>query len=123
MKENYIFLGWFFDSNLSNKASFPLVLTQNITLYAKYKENEIVKAPFEIDASGVIVKYNDLTSKVVNVPEQIDGKEVLGLASSLFADNEVIEEVTLPKTLKNLGYASFKNAVNLKKVLGMRLHS
>lgn len=116
VKENYIFLGWFFDSNLSNKASFPLVLTQNITLYAKYKENEIVKAPFEIDASGVIVKYNDLTSKVVNVPEQIDGKEVLGLASSLFADNEVIEEVTLPKTLKNLGCASFKNAVNLKKV-------
>src|SRR5574344_2135045 len=37
-KTSYIFTGWYLDEALTKKASFPLSITANTTLYAGYQE-------------------------------------------------------------------------------------
>src|SRR5574344_156319 len=37
-KASYIFTGWYLDEGLTTKASFPLLITSNTTLYASYQE-------------------------------------------------------------------------------------
>lgn len=116
-KDGYTFEGWYFDEEFKNKVTFPLDVTHDLTLYASWKEIKPQVKPFEINEKGVITKFNDTTSKIVTIPNNIDGIDVLEIGSNLFSNNKVIEEVTLPNTLKYIGYSAFNNATNLKKVL------
>lgn len=38
-KDGYIFMGWFFDLNYNNEVSFPLKVTEDMVLYAKYESH------------------------------------------------------------------------------------
>lgn len=113
-KEGYVFKGWYKEKELINKVNFPLEVTSDLTLFAKWEINQVKK--FEIDKNGTIIKYNDTTSKIVEIPNNIDGINVLELDSELFQNNKVIEEIVLPDTLTYIGYATFKGATSLKKV-------
>lgn len=77
--------------------------------YCLSRNKNIESKDFIIENSTV-VKYVGSNSKVV-VPEGITA-----LATSLFWDNQNIEEVVLPKSLINLGGDTFYNCFNLKKV-------
>ncbi len=77
--------------------------------YSLSRNKNIESKDFIIENSTA-VKYVGSNSKVV-VPEGITA-----LATSLFWDNQNIEEVVLPKSLINLGGDTFYNCFNLKKV-------
>ena len=40
-KDGFIFGGWYMDSSFSTEASFPIVLNNNTTLYAKFNSYQI----------------------------------------------------------------------------------
>ena len=48
-KDDYLFVGWYFDSSLTQKATFPLTITKNTNLYAKW---ERVKYDIYFDTNG-----------------------------------------------------------------------
>ena len=77
--------------------------------YSLSRSKKIENKDFIIENSTA-VKYVG-SSKKVEVPEG-----VTALATSLFWDNQVIEEVVLPESLINLGGDTFYNCFNLKKV-------
>lgn len=77
--------------------------------YSLSRSKKIENKDFVIENSTA-VKFIG-TSKKVEVPEGITA-----LATSLFWDNQIIEEVVLPETLVNLGGDTFYNCFNLKKV-------
>lgn len=77
--------------------------------YTLSRNKNIESKDFIIENSKV-VKYVGSDSKIV-IPEGITS-----LATSLFWDNQNIEEVVLPESLINLGGDTFYNCFNLKKV-------
>ena len=77
--------------------------------YSLSRSKKIENKDFIIKNSTA-VKYVG-SSKKVEVPEG-----VIALATSLFWDNQAIEEVVLPESLINLGGDTFYNCFNLKKV-------
>ena len=115
-KEGYSFNGWYKEETLINKVSFPLDVTSDLTLYAGWVKDEAEIKPFEINEKGIITKINDTTLKVIDIPNNIDGIDVLELDNELFSNNKVVEEVILPETLTYIGYATFKGATSLRKV-------
>ena len=40
-KSGFILYAWYFDAGFQNKAEFPLIITEDTTLYAKWAKNEI----------------------------------------------------------------------------------
>ena len=77
--------------------------------YSPYQKEDIVSDDFIIK-NNVVFKYLGLSKKVY-IPEG-----VTALSSSLFWDNQMIEEVVIPDSLTNLGGDTFYNCTNLKKV-------
>ena len=77
--------------------------------YSLSRSKKIENKDFIIENSTA-VKYVG-SSKKVEVPEG-----VTALATSLFWDNQAIEEVVLPESLINLGGDTFYNCFNMKKV-------
>lgn len=77
--------------------------------YSLSRSKKIENKDFIIENSTVLKFIG--ASKKVEVPEG-----VTALATSLFWDNQNIEEVVLPESLINLGGDTFYNCFNLKKV-------
>lgn len=61
-----------------------------------------------------ITKYNGANS-TVTVPDEIDGKTVVGIGDWAFAGLNVTE-VTLPDTVISIGWGAFSESASLKKV-------
>ena len=83
---------------------------------------------FEFDATtGFITKYTGTASRVV-VPRAISGVPVVGIDFLAFsnlnlyavatgtADNQGLEEVVLPETIRQIADSAFLNCTNLKRV-------
>ncbi|MDO5517299.1 MAG: leucine-rich repeat protein [Clostridium sp.] len=72
------------------------------------------------DDGKAFIKGTTSLSKVVEVPESIDGHTVEGLLELIYGDSAEncgeIEKVTLPSTLKHLGSQSLRCAYNLKDI-------
>ena len=54
--------------------------------------------------------------KVLEIPAEYKGKEVVGIRGRVFANVPTIEEVKLPDTITEIRGEAFKNAVNLKSI-------
>lgn len=66
--------------------------------------------------SGIeIVKYTG-SEKNVEIPDLINGFEVISIKEKAFYNNDTVENVQLPKTLKEVGSYSFANCSKLKEV-------
>ena len=73
----------------------------------------------EINDNDFIIKNGVVTSYLAKKNIVIIPEGVISLASGLFWDNQVIEEVILPNSLINLGGDTFYNCFNLKKIIIM----
>lgn len=67
IKEGYEFSGWFLDSEFTTMAMFPLEISNNITLYAKWTKYHLVK--FETNDGSIIKPVQVLEG------ESLDGVE------------------------------------------------
>lgn len=65
---------------------------------------------------GIIIRQITIDSPEVVIPDYIDGVPVKALGPDLFEGNEIIEHITLPKYLEEIGEFAFYNCKNLKSV-------
>ncbi|MGJ0845839.1 InlB B-repeat-containing protein [Tissierella praeacuta] len=59
IKEGYKFIGWYEDSNLTKEFDFDTPITKDITLYAKWRENNETLNPKDYITNIRIPKFND----------------------------------------------------------------
>lgn len=119
----YEFEGWYFDSDFTRKATFPLTLTEDTVLYAKWNESEYgyVSIP---DTDGTTIAYAlavyNGDGKDVVIPETYKGLPVSAVNSDCFEGVEDrIRSLTILGNIGNLGNltsGAFGNLANLVKV-------
>lgn len=116
-KEGYTFLGWYFDGGFANKASFPLEVTDNITLYAKWEENEPAGITFTVDGSGTLTAVEGIseTNSEVIIPSEVNGQAVKQIGQDLFRDNPYLRKLSIPDGV-SLGYRMCSGCVSLEEV-------
>jgi len=54
---------------------------------------------------------------ILEIPSEIDGVGVIGIASEAFCDNTVIKKVNVPPTVKYIGASAFRRCTNIEEVL------
>ncbi|MDX9691922.1 MAG: InlB B-repeat-containing protein, partial [Acholeplasmataceae bacterium] len=47
-RSGYTFRGWYYDEELTELVSWPLVITTNLTLYAKWSENDVELTTYDV---------------------------------------------------------------------------
>ena len=116
-KEGYTFLGWYFDGGFAKKASFPLEVTSNITLYAKWEENEPAGITFTVDGSGLLTAVEGISeaNSEVIIPSEVNGQAVKQIGQDLFRDNPYLRKLSIPDGV-SLGYRMCSGCVLLEEV-------
>ena len=116
-KEGYTFRGWYFDGGFANKASFPLEVTGNITLYAKWEENEPAGITFTVDGSGTLTAVEGIseTNSEVIIPSEVNGQAVKQIGQDLFRDNRYLRKLSIPDGV-SLGYRMCSGCALLEEV-------
>ena len=116
-KEGYTFRGWYFDGGFANKASFPLEVTGNITLYAKWEENEPAGITFTVDGSGILTAVEGIseTNSEVIIPSEVNGQAVKQIGQDLFRDNRYLRKLSIPDGV-SLGYRMCSSCALLEEV-------
>lgn len=115
--EPYVLIGWFFESNFVNIVNFPLIVTSDITLYAKWGDASD-GLNYEINNSNtgyVITSYAGNQVQVV-IPDYINNLPVLEIGAYAFYENGTLDHVTLPNTLETISFAAFKNATRIESI-------
>ena len=128
---NKMFLGWFLDANFKNEAIFPLVVEEDVTLYAKFLNGTFDASSFSYDAesdSYFIVKNSELQLQTVMVvPDFFDDgehgvKEVSKISDGISADetlignNSVVQEIYIGHNVSYLGAFFASNSTELTKI-------
>ena len=75
-------------------------------------------ADFETKADGgglSITKYLG-TAETVTIPESINGKNVISIASNAFAENQTLKTVVISKNVRKIGQNAFKNCKALETI-------
>ena len=116
-KDGYTFLGWYLDSAYSEKASFPFDVTGNITLYAKWEENEPAGITFTVDGSGLLTAVEGIseTNSEVIIPSDVNGQAVKQIGQDLFRDNPYLRKLSIPDGV-TLGYRMCSGCALLEEV-------
>lgn len=107
--------GWYLEAAYKNIVSFPLVVTSDMTLHAKWDIVDINDFAFELtsDNEGYkIISYGGNDSNLV-IPNVYNGKPILEIDEYVFANNGVIQILTLPINLVRIHLAAFKNCTQL----------
>ena len=116
-KGGYTFRGWYFDGGFAKKASFPLEVTSNITLYAKWEENEPAGITFTVDGSGLLTAVEGISeaNSEVIIPSEVNGQAVKQIGQDLFRDNPYLRKLSIPDGV-SLGYRMCSGCVLLEEV-------
>ena len=120
IKDNYCFLGWYFDSTFLNPLVYPYTISENlgetIFLYSKFKEGTNNVLQFNTIASTndkeYVVSYSGSDKEIV-IPDSYYGKMVtrIGRISS-----NTVQNIILPESIKDFGTGAFKDCLELTSV-------
>lgn len=106
-RENYAFLGWFFDSDFTQE--FTLIKSpKNLTVYAKWSE-----ISFTVYDTYAEVKGCSGEMESINIPSYYQGKPVTSIASDAFENCTSLKTITIPKTVITIGDGAFSKVDNL----------
>lgn len=126
-RAGYAFIGWY---NGTKKWDFDKdTVTENITLTAKWDkylsyvavseiESPTIKELFgEAQLGGVVVAGCDkIDTQHAVIPSTYNGKDVVGIVQSAFADNKKIKTVVIPSSVTVVAEGAFYGCVNLEKI-------
>ena len=116
---DYIFKGWYYDSNFSNKVSGQtMTMTQNYTLYAKWvrQYSYTVKGNNATitDFNGCLTIDGQKVTDII-VPSNIDGYTVTAIGNQAFEGAEITTAV-LPDSVDTIGYFAFSYCDRLTRI-------
>ncbi|NCA66463.1 MAG: hypothetical protein EOM87_00200 [Clostridia bacterium] len=106
------FIGWYAESNLneSTKVEFPLQLTDDITLYAKWSDataSEYLSLYFATSTNSyVVIGYFGSETSII-IPSTYRGFPVTSIGDNAFLNKSSIEEVIIPDSVTHIGYLAF----------------
>ena len=69
------------------------------------------------DNTYIITGLKDRTLTNITIPSKINGTFITKIASNAFENNTLIQSVTIPDSITEIGQSSFKNCTNLKEVI------
>ena len=117
-RNGYTFAGWYKDSGLTEKVTFPYEVTKTQTLYAKWEKNGPEEIVFTVDGDGVLTGVSGITESgtTVTVPSEIDGIAVREIGDDVFKDNGNIVSLIIPDSVKTLGYRMCSGCTALREV-------
>lgn len=105
-KAGYTFIGW--DKDFEE-------IKSNIEIRAIFDEvTEGLEFTFDID-SYIVTGYLG-KSKIVKIPERYRGMPVVKIGDKAFKNNQFIEKVILPETIKIIGDKAFYHCENLNVI-------
>lgn len=101
---------WYFNSNFTNRVTFPYVVTADVTFYARWVESvDGLNLALNEDTRGYeIVSYFG-NSQVIDMPSYYNDKPVLSIADYAFYENQAIVTIIFPNQLKSIGHFAFFN--------------
>ena len=112
VKDAYDFAYWQ-DENGNSPSTMPekdLTLKAVWTLQSHYEEEPDVPFTFEDVEGGLeITGYIGTNARVV-IPETINGIPVIAIADSAFIEDAVLNEITLPASVKRIGASAFEGS-------------
>lgn len=106
-RENYAFLGWFFDSSFTQE--FTLIKSpKNLTVYAKWSE-----ISFTVYDTYAEVKGCSGEMESIVIPSHYQGKPVTSIARDAFENCTSLKNITIPNTVTTIGDGAFTRVYNL----------
>ena len=113
VKDGWTFIGWYEDAEFVNRISVIKTSSlKNYKLYAKW-------VPYTVsdndDGTLTIISYSGDENEV-NVPEEINGKQVTAIGESVFANCSSLASITIPASVTNIGYGAFSGCSSLESV-------
>lgn len=114
-----VFDGWYLDDafTLSAQTDSDGLFTMpgaDTVLYAAWAgTDEIVPYTYELNGVGVTVTGYTGSATRIAVPETINGWTVNKIAGNAFAQNALLNEITLPETVQSIGDRAFAECVGL----------
>lgn len=112
VRDNYLFMGWYQDIELTTEYVFTTMPSSDITLYAKWEEDPKGLIFLE-DIDGFIVTgYNGKNEDVV-IPSIFKSKPVIGISENAFANRNDIISIFVPSSVKTIGNKAFYNLTSL----------
>ena len=114
-KDGYLFDGWYLDEELTQVFDETQPITENVTLYAKWKG--CLEYTLTEDDSGYVVSgigtFDDTDIEVLSV---YNSKPVLGIAKEAFKDNTALTSVTIGDNVKTIDESAFSGCAVLTAV-------
>ena len=118
--EGWQFVGWSSDGNTYTAFDFTVPTTANTIIYAFFASTaevtedeslpEGTKASFDEATGGYeITSFGDHSeeSKDIVIPSEINGIPVTGIGRQAFSGRQDISSVTIPSSVKKIGFQSF----------------
>ena len=65
----------------------------------------------------VIGFSSDEVADSLSIPSEVDGKKVTSIAENAFFGNRSLKEVTVPETIKSIGFAAFSGCTSLESII------
>ena len=114
-KADYMFMGWFTDSSLTNEIKEIKDKEENITLYAKWAPTEDI---IEFVLSNGEYAVCDLVMDVerVIIPSMYKGLPVTGISNFALSFSDSLKTVVIPDSIKWIGTHSFYKCTSLKSI-------
>lgn len=115
-KDNKVFMGWYKDSECTQRFSASEIITKNITLYACWSN---------LPATDLFItmgtKLTGLTAKgqalsVITVPTKIGEKNINEIADNAFKGNTKVEEINISVGISKIGKNAFESCSELTDI-------
>lgn len=99
-----------------NKVTFPLTVTQSMTLYAKW-EAQVTEVTYSFSNGEITDIASAPAGKIeLNIPSEINGQTVTSIKYGAFDENDNIVKVTVPSTIKTIAGNAFRFCGSLSEV-------
>ena len=113
-KLNHGFAGWVSDTNFTKAWNFSTDrVIRNITLYAIWLTN----SDFVDNGNTITIKTYSGTMFNIVLPDTVNGKPVVSIASNAFKNKTGISNIVFPKSLTNIGNKVFYSCKGLTSVV------
>lgn len=114
--EGYQLIGWYTEPEFKNKWDFArdTVAGENITLYAKWVQDESAFSYNIANEKATITGYNSSNETVI-IPESLGGYPTAAIADGAF-NSEAITSIQIPSCVKTIQSGAFGYADNLYEI-------